>query len=258
MRHRDDDGRIRYVDRAEALERFPAVYARACRLRPGMVSRPDAWWEESLFNFAPPSKACFFVLHEAADGAVDGFVTYEISGDWPSGVSRKNLHVVDLVALTPEVRASLWQFAFSVDLVNQISASQVAVDDPLRFLLADVRRLRVDAVNDQLWVQIVDVERALEARRYSTTDRVALEIHDASTVTCVELDGGPDGAQCRTTKTPPDLVLGLSQLGSIYLGGVRAEQHAAAGTIEERTPGAVARLDAMFASYPTPASPTWF
>lgn len=258
----NDNGQMRYVERAEALARFPAVYARACRLRPGMVSRPDEWWEESLFNFAPPTKACFFVLHEDADGAADGFLTYESAGDWTTGVSRRHLHVLDLVALTPEVRALFWQLAFSVDLVHTVGAGQVATDDPLRFLLSDVRRLRVDAVNDQLWVQIVDVERALEARRYSTTDRVTLEIHDgapaAPTVTRVELEGGPDAAQCRTTAAAPDVVVGLSQLGSIYLGGTRAEQHAAAGSIEERTPGAVARLDAMFASYPLPATPTWF
>jgi predicted acetyltransferase len=97
------------------------------------------------------------------------------------------------------------------------------------------------------------VERALETRRYSTSERVVFEVHDGATVTRVALDGGPDGAQCATTTAEPDLVLGLSQLGSIYLGGVRAEHHAAAGSIEERTPGALMRVDAMFASYPPPA-----
>ena len=253
-----DDGQMRHLDRAEALESFPAVYARAARLRPGWVSRPDEWWDESLFHFAPPGKAVFFVLHEGSDGAAGGFLIYEISGDFALGINRKQLRVLDLVALTPHVRALLWQFAFSVDLVARIAASMTAVDDPLRFLLADGRQLRVEAVNDHLWVKIIDVERALEARRYSTTDRVAFEVHDGATVTCVELDAGPDGAQCRTTTATPDLVMGLSELGSVYLGGVRAEQHAAAGKIEERTSGAIARLDAMFASYPTPACLTGF
>lgn len=253
-----DEGRFRYLSRAEALEQFPRVFARAMPLRPGMVSRPDAWWEESLFNFAPPTKASFFVLHEAADGTADGFVTYEISGDFTEGINRKTLTVLDLVALTSEVRALLWHFAFSVDLIETVAASQIALDDPLRFLLADVRRLRVDAVNDHLWLKIIDVESALEARRYSTTDRVVLEIQDGPKVTRVALDGAPDTAVCRTTKASPDLVLGIAQLGSIYLGGVRAEQLAAAGTVSERTRGALARVDAMFASYPTAHCSTWF
>ena len=240
-----------------------------------MVSRPDAWWAETFFNIAPPDKASFFVLHEGTDGVADGFLIYEISGEWSTGINRKCLRIVDFITLDHETRAALWQFAFSVDLVETVACQLVAVDDPLRFLLADVRRLRVDAVNDGLWVQIIDVERALEARRYSTTDRVVLEVHGAdaaplsgmpppstyaggATVTRVALDGGPDGAQCKTTTAEPDLVLGLAQLGSIYLGGVRAEHHAAAGALEERTPGAIRRVDAMFASYPAPAALTYF
>lgn len=253
-----DDGRIRYVERAEALARFPEVYSRACPLRPGMVSRPEAWWGETYFNIAPPDKASFFALHEGTDGVADGFLIYEISGEWSTGVNQKRLRIVDFITLTHETRAALWQFAFSVDLVETIACQLVAVDDPLRFLLADVRRLRVDAVNDGLWVQIIEVERALQSRRYSTTDRLVLEVHDGATVTRVALDGGPDGAQCTTTTAEPDLVLGLAQLGSIYLGGVRAEQHAAAGAVEERTTGAIMRVDAMFASYPAPAALTYF
>jgi predicted acetyltransferase len=223
-----------------------------------MVSRPAPWWEETLFNFVPPSKAVFFVVHEDAAGVVDGSLIYDVTGDFTHGINRSRLRVFDLVALSPSVRAQLWQFALSVDLVQELFAPQIAVDDPLRFLLADVRRLRVDALNDNLWVRILDIERALEQRRYSTTDTLALEIHDGSVVTRVVLDGSPEGAQCRASSAAPDLVLGISQLGSIYLGGTRAEQHAGAGLVEERTPGAVARIDAMFASYPTPASPTWF
>jgi predicted acetyltransferase len=253
-----DDGRIRYLDRADALARFPEVYAGACKLRPGMVSRPEAWWEETMHHIAPPDKGCFFVIHEDIDGVADGFLTYEIIGDFSVGINRGRLQIVDFITLNPETRAVLWQFAFSVDLVETIGARQIPVDDPLRFLLADPRRMQIDAVNDALWLQVIDVERALEARRYSTTDEVVLEIHDGSTVTRVALDGGPDGAQCKATTSEPDIVLGLAQLGSIYLGGVRLEQLANAGAAEERTPGAIARVDAMFASYPLPASPSFF
>jgi predicted acetyltransferase len=223
-----------------------------------MVSRPDLWWEESLYNFVPPTKAGFFAVHESTAGEADGYLIYDVTGNFTAGINRAHLHVFDLVSLAAPVRAALWQFACSIDLVHEITAAQIAVDDPLRFLLADPRRLRVEAVNDQLWIRINDVERALAARSYSATDRMVLEIHDGAEVTTVALDGGPDGAECRATTADPDLVLGRSQLGSIYLGGVRAEQHAAAGTIAERTPGALARVDAMFASYPTPATPTWF
>jgi predicted acetyltransferase len=253
-----DAGTLRYVERKDALDGFPAVYARACALRPGMVSRPPEWWEESLFNLAPPTKPSFFVVHENREGDADGFLIYEVQGDYVHGINASNVHVLDLVALTPAVRAVLWQFAFSVDLTESVTAPQLALDEPLRFLLADPRRFRVESVNDHVWLKILDVERALVARRYATTDRAVLQVHDGDSVSTVVLDGGSDGAECRPSAEEPDLVLGIAQLGSIFLGGTRAGQHAAAGTIEERTTGALARVDAMFASYPIPASPTWF
>jgi predicted acetyltransferase len=253
-----DDGRVRYIDRADALRRFPPIYARACAQRPGMVSRPDLWWEESFAQFLPADKASFFVVHEDGDGGDDGFLAFEVSGDFEHGAHHTTLHVVDLITTRPTARATLWDFACSVDLIETISGARFPVDDPLRFLLTDSRQLRVHALFDHLWLKILDIERALEARRYATTERIVLEVRDHDAVARYELDGGPDGAQCRVTTAEPDLELGVATLGSVYLGGTRLEQHHAAGRVVEHTAGAVARADAMFASYPAPASPTWF
>ena len=253
-----EGGHLVIVDRAEAIRRFPAVYERACRARPGMVSRPPTWWDETYHFLLPPEKASFFVVHVDESGRDDGYAAYHVSGDFSTGISEKVLVAPEVVATSIEARHALYTYLFGVDLVHTLRFPQAAVDDPLRFLLADPRRLRTLAVNDQLWVRILDVERALEARRYATTDRITLEVHDGPTVTRVALEGSPEGAHCTAADAEPDVVLGVAQLGSIYLGGVRAEQHAAAGLVEERSPGAVARLDAMFASYPPPASPTWF
>jgi hypothetical protein len=71
------------------------------------------------------------------------------------------------------------------------------------------------------------------------------------------IDGGPDG----TTVTPggtPDVVVDVSTLSTAWLGGVPWSTLAAAGWVEERTAGAVARADAMFASTPLPFPFTWF
>lgn len=253
-----DDGRLRYVERAEALAILPDVYERACAQRPGMVSRPIEWWPESYYHRLPPDGASFFVVHEDREGVADGYLAFLVAGSFDAGVHRKDLQVVDLISLTPDVRARLWQFAMSVDLVETVSAGLMPVDEPLRFLLKDPRRLRVSALNDHLWLKILDIEGALAARAYSTADRIVLQVHDGAAATRVELEVGPDGAQCRPTTSEPDVTLRRSLLGSIYLGGTRAEQYVAAGEIDERTPGAAARVDAMFAAYPAPSTPTWF
>jgi len=72
------------------------------------------------------------------------------------------------------------------------------------------------------------------------------------------LDGGPDGADAARTDADPDLVLAVADLGAAYLGGVNFSTLARAGLVEERTPGALARADAMFRTDPAPFAMTWF
>ena len=82
-------------------------------------------------------------------------------------------------------------------------------------------------------------------------DRLVLEVNDEflpENEGRYELDAGPDGARCRRTTIGPDLRLSVAELGSAYLGGVTPSSLAAAGRVEECTPGALGRADLMFGS----------
>jgi len=61
-----------------------------------------------------------------------------------------------------------------------------------------------------------------------------------------------------TTKAAPDLRLEVDALGSVYLGGFTFADLARAGRIEEVTPGAVARADALFRTDRKPWCPEIF
>jgi predicted acetyltransferase len=50
----------------------------------------------------------------------------------------------------------------------------------------------------------------------------------------------------------------VADLGSLYLGGVRASELARAGRLRELTEGALEKADAAFSSAPLPWSATWF
>jgi predicted acetyltransferase len=254
-----DAGRVRFVSDDESLKVFPAVYDRARRLRAGMVTRPDFWWPETLHWLAQDAAPTFRVVHEAADGTADGFAMYGLNGDWHQGISAKRLHVIDLIAVDPAARAALWRFLFGVDLVRVVAAGNLPIDDPLRFMLADPRRMRTDFVNDGLWVCVLDEPAALAARTYAQDARVVLEVHrpDGSVGTFA-VEGGHDGASCRAVTESPDVVLGTQQLGSVYLGGVSFSQLHAAGRLDEGTTGGVARADALFATPVPPAMTSWF
>jgi predicted acetyltransferase len=254
-----DEGRVRYLTDDESLKVFPPVYDTVRRRRTGMVSRPDFWWPSEMRLLAEDFAPSFRVVHEGRDGTVDGFALYGLGGNWDGGISVKRLTVVDLQTTTLAARAALWRFLFGVDLVHTVAAVNLPADEPLRFMLADSRRVRVDYLNDGMWLRVLDEAAALRTRTYACADRLVLDVHrpDGSLVT-LEIEGGPDGAECRPTSAEADLALGTSQLGSVFLGGVAFSQLFQAGLVDELRPGALARADAMFAAQPVPAMTSWF
>ena len=192
-----DTGRVRLVPRGEADPLFQAVYERARPARAGMVSRPDFWWPE-VFWIPQANRALFDAVHEDADGLADGFVSYEVRGEWYGGFADRELVVWDLQATNATARAALWEFVFGVDLVVKIIATNLPIDEPLRFMLADPRQLRTDFVNDSLYVLPLEVATLLSARTYASDGVLTIEVVEpGGPKGRFVLDGSPDGASCR-------------------------------------------------------------
>lgn len=256
-------GRVRLVGEDDARKLFPEIFDRARRAQPGAVQRVDAWWPDEFFWRDPDEKGTrFYCVCESPDGSLDGYAAYRFDASWDADANG-TLHVVDLVTVSPAARAVLWRYLLDIDLVDTIKAWVVPVDEPLRWLLRESRRMRVTRLGDSLWVRVLDAPAALSARTYAVPGRVVLEIvddvrPDGGAAGRIALDGGPDGAEARRTSDEPDLVLGVAGLGGILLGGVRASTLARAGLVEERTSGALAIADAMFAVEPQPFSMTDF
>lgn len=253
-----DDGLVRFADAVTARKTLPGIYDRARAAQPGTVSRDDRYWDYLLRDLESSrggATALQFLVHP------DGFAIYRRRGGWVNGFPHGEAIVVELVATTFEAHAALWRFLLSLDLVEQVSFGRFSLDDPLMWLVDDPRQVRLEAVWDDEWVRVLHVPTALEARRYLTEDRLVLELVDGFrpvTGGRFELDGSPDGATCRRTTAEPDLVIGIAELGSMYLGGVPATALVQARRIEERTAGAARRANAMFASDPPPHNQTPF
>lgn len=253
-------GRIRFVDRAEALAKWPPVWDAVRAVRPGMQSRSPAWWEHRNFREppwpAPPGYAALLNIQYEEDGTVLGFARYRVKDDWRDGLPAGVLNVSSLVATTDAAYAALWSHIFGVDLVETIIAEWRPLDEPLFAMLADSRRL-ARRPGDSLWVRMVDIPRALEARRYSAPGGLILEVTDEFcpwNAGRYSLEGGPDGATCKPTAAAPDVRLTSTELGALYLGGGRAYPLARAGRIKA-SDESLRLLDAMFGWSPLPWSP---
>ena len=258
-------GRLRLLEPGELLEVLPAFYDRARRAQPGELSREEHRWglyaEDPEWNREGASRH-HDVVYESEPGRVDGWLGYRLESRWTDAGLPNNLASVrHLYALSPEAGAALWRYCLDLDLVSTVRLHDRPLDDPLRWYLADPRRLRTIAVGDQLWVRLLDLPAALAARRYATADALVLEVGDPlrpRNQGRFRLEGGPDGATCRPTRAEPDVALGVTELGAAYLGGIRLASLGRAGRVHELTPGALVRADAMLASEPGPWSTTHF
>ena len=261
--HSVPDGRVRLVGEDDARKLFPDIFDRARRIQPGAVQRVDAWWPDEFFWRSQDEKGTrYYCVCESPDGSLDGYAAYRFDASWDTDANG-TLHVADLVTVSPAARAVLWRYLLDVDLVDTIKAWVVPVDEPLRWLLRESRRMRVTRLGDSLWVRVIDAPAALSARTYAVPGRIVFDVvddvrPDGAAAGRVALDGGPHGADARRTSDEPDLVVDVAGLGGILLGGVRASTLARAGLVEERTPGALAVADAMFAVEPQPFSMTDF
>jgi predicted acetyltransferase len=260
-------GRLRMLPPNEMGDVLPPIHDRYRQLQPGEVSRPPSWWARRLADREderPHSGARFAVVWEDPGGgaAPAGYVTYRVRQRWDEGVPEGTLEIEDLIALTPEVRAGLWQYCFGVDLIGVVRAWGVPIDEPLPWMLTDARRLRVTANKDFLWLRLLDVEAALAARSYACDASLVLEVVDGSEPAHPARyrvrGGGPGEAACCRTDGPADLALEVAELAAAYLGGVRFSTLARAGLVSELTVGALARADALFAAVPAPFCCTGF
>ncbi len=253
-------GHIRLVLRDEAEKRLPAIYEALRLSRAGLVTRPDYWWPSVFWDqLGGADKAFFTAIHTNTAGVDDGYVAYDISGSWHNGIPDRRATVWDLVTADDEARAALWRYVFGLDLVDTVVAVHVPIDDPLRHLVTDGRRIRIDYVNDGLWLAPLDPAQLLAARGYTVEGRLVIETAAPDgTVTRVELDGGPAGATCGSTTREPDITCTSATLGACAIGGNRWSELAQAGLVDARDRATLVRADTMFMTTPAPALLTSF
>ncbi|MBO0874249.1 MAG: GNAT family N-acetyltransferase [Pseudonocardia sp.] len=256
-----------------AAETLRVVHARVAASRVGWVSRPEPAWRSRLSDAGHDrhgGTSYRYVVHRPAGGGEpDGYAVIRANEDWRATGPDYRLDIRELVAATPHAHAGLWRSLLDLDLVGRVRHDNVALDDPLQLLLLNPRGVLTE-VGDALWVRLVDLDRALLARRYATPCDVVLGVTDRF---CpwnagrwrlrVHPDGGAEpGADCRAeverTSSPADLECDITDLGAAYLGGARLTALAAAGRVRERRPGAVLAVSRAMSGDAEPFCPEIF
>jgi predicted acetyltransferase len=257
-------GTVTPVDVEAYRAAAPRVHEALRRWVPGALERDGRWWERILRD--PPDRrdgatARRYLLHTEADGAVTGHAAYRVRArDADDGEPDGTLLVDEVRGRGTAAYAALWRFLLDLDLVRTVEYPQASAEEPLRHLLADPRALRARPA-DGLWLRLVDVDRALAARRYPAPIDLVVEVRDEF---CPwnegrwRVAGHPAGGYCGRTDLDPDLVVDAGALAAAYLGGVSLGTLQAAGRVAEVSPGAVTLAATAFSWPVTPWSPDPF
>jgi predicted acetyltransferase len=251
-------GRIRLVERDEAVELFMPIYDVVRRTQPGALTRREVYWRQVFVNDADWMRGGAGPKYRAVleiDGVARGYAVYRNKIDFDTRGPKSELRVLEVASPDPAVERALWRWLLDMDLVHRVIGIRQAVPHPLQLVLAEPRRLGL-TVNDGLWVRILDVQAALEARTYAAAGRLVLDVRDTFRpdaagrylLETTEAGKGTFRATVSRSEDAPDITLDIADLGTAYLGTFRFADLARAGRIEERTAGAVARLDRLFPS----------
>ena len=269
-------GRVDLVDGVEVRKVGPGLHKRFRARQHGAVDRDEHWWQRQtgLYTaFCDHWTEPFNVVYRSAAGEVEGLLTYRADATWGDAKQPLNTATVDdLIAVTPAAERALWHFLCSVDWITRIRTGHRATDDLLPLLLPDPRAARPVTQADWLWVRILDVVTALEARTYAGRGTLVLEIVDGTASVDdgagaarsgpaagrYRLDAGPDGATCTPTTASPSLVLGPGELAALWLGGESAARLAALGRIDEQQTAAATTADLLFRTSRQPWCPDVF
>ncbi|WP_340538846.1 GNAT family N-acetyltransferase [Nocardioides sp. GXZ039] len=246
LRPYDDPGRVELIEPADAWPHVRAVFDTFHARQRGSVEWPSQYQDmlTGAFDFeagGPDTKlrAAVHLDPRVADDVVDGFVVYSWGEDY-------TLKVAEMVALTPAAQLDLWSFLAETDRVQKVTFDLAHPDDPLRWALIDVERLKLKASRHFLWLRLLDVPRSLAARPWAADHTVVIDVddpqgHAAGRFAITTRDGV---AEVERTEQLADVALTAETLGTLYLSGVRVKDLHRAGRLSG-TADAIGRFGAM-------------
>jgi len=262
----EPDRRVEMCDPKELADLAPELYKQFQRISPGAAGRQQVYYDKVTGDLNvdtdEPDLAVRAALHYDEQGQPDGFVSYKFAG-WD--VKPGTIDVLDFVAVSDAAYTSLWSFLGAIDLVERVKFGYGAQESPLSWILSDPRRAKQVAIRDGVWLRMLHVVKALRARPWEVAGELTLSITDplghAEGVFTISADGRAADIQQIADEhddSKADLAMGVSELGSLYLGGADPVVLTRAGRINQVTEGSAILARAMFGLERAPYAPNDF
>lgn len=245
-----------------AKDVIPELYAGLRLRRAGMLSRSDAWWEHRRFydpeHFRDGASSRRYAV-AYRDGLPAGYAMYRQKEKWNDFLPDGTIRIIEVMTPDEDVRRALWHLLSSIDLFPNVNWWNAPVDEPVAWEASN-RRIVKRVIGDALWLRILDVPAALEARRYDSDGQVIFAVSDAFCPWAggtFELIVSGGEAFCKAVDAEPELTLDAAELGALYVGGRSVVELARAGLIDGSRE-ALVRADRMMRTVVPPWCPEVF
>jgi predicted acetyltransferase len=256
-----DELRVRFED--ASLERHaPVIRAVAARdQRPGsMMVVSDAlmaaqFTDPETLREGQERKRIAIVEDDEGPAA---FALFQRKLAWADSNAVGTGSTSQWAAVTPAASRRLWSVLSDLDLMSSFSASCLPLDEPAVLLAEDIRGLDV-RLKDHIWVRILDVPGALQARRYRSDLDLTIEVQDDTIAENshpwrILVERGVATVTRAERDTSVNLRIDIQDLSAAYLGGTTIDALAGAGLVEETRAGVVSALSDAFRSPVAPRS----
>jgi predicted acetyltransferase len=246
---------------AALVHRLHSHVATTAPNRPGWVLRETAQMR-AFYHDDPVARRDGFeserILLAQRDGDVVGYVLFRRRLQWGERGADGVVVVNEYASVDAATTHALWSAIVDLDLTTTIRQRLVPLDDPLLFMLVDLRAA-TPKMADNLWVRLIDVPAALAARQYAAAIDLRIRVTDEElpengAIWHLKAEPFTSGLEV-TPASEADIELDVRELGSLYLGGTSAVALAQAGGVRG-TPEHVQRLAAAF-SWPVQPASSW-
>lgn len=246
-------GRVDFVSRQEWRALASVLHDRARPGAAGEIRMPGDLWDRLAGTRADVSDAASrrAIRYTDESGRVRGAALFTVTRN-PDDFAVSRANVLALVAETPAAYAALWRFFVELDLIGELTASELSVEEPLLWMISDQRAATI-TLRDHLYLRILDLPTALQARRYGAPGRLLLDVTDplgyAHGRFLLEVDDDGVGTVTGASDTSDEPVadapvvhLGITELSACYLGGVSLATLALAGRVTTTDAAAASRI----------------
>ncbi len=263
---------VRLVSARRALRLLPRLHLR-CSQRPGGVPRDVRYWRHLISRLEQGKSAdvlesqadfsaAFYCLSKDGSDRENGCCIYRIHQKWDGGLPNSELEIVTFMYTDESAALSMWSFLLRIDLVGSILIPHAPIQNLLRWMLVDGRRIETLGVQDHIWLRVLAPIQVLERRRFPPMlEPLTLQIFDPigfTDKTTLKLISDGMATEVHATTNNPDIEMDIGMLSALVLGGHSVLDLAASGRIRGTSRDALLRLAYAFTGCQLPYTDTSF